>query len=103
MGPAVFENEPRSSHQVANCFRHAGFTWVRCCRNPRRDVNRNAADLLPVQIKLANMDAATHRYPEWHERVANCHGAPNCPRRSVKNADNTVPTVSDFPAAKSLD
>src|SRR5260221_370384 len=99
----VFENEPRPSHQVADCFRYECFTRAGCCRNPRRDVNCDAADLLPFQVNLADMDTATHGYPERRDRVADCRRAANRARRTVEDADKAVPAVSDFPAAKSLD
>ena len=64
VGATVFENEFRSNYQVANRSRYAGFTRMRCCCDPGRDVNCDAANLPSRQVNLTSMDAATQRYTE---------------------------------------
>jgi hypothetical protein len=56
----VFENEPRPCNQITNCFRYKGFTGLGYCRNSRRDMNCNTADLVALQVDLTNMNTATH-------------------------------------------
>jgi hypothetical protein len=73
------------------------------CRDPRRDVNYNAANLSAAQINLAGMDADAQRNTERSDCVGDCRGAANRARRTVKNADKAVSAVSDFSATKSLD
>ena len=56
----VPENESRPYNQITNCFRDKGFAGLGYCRNSRRDMNCNTADLVALQVDLTNMNTATY-------------------------------------------
>ena len=99
----VFKNEPGPCNQITNSFRYKSFTGSGYCRNSRRDMNCNTADLIALQVDLTGMNTAAHQNAERRDHLSDSRRALNCARRTVKHGEKAIATVLSSDPVKSPD
>jgi hypothetical protein len=62
----VAEAKPGPGNEVAHRARHDGFAWFGEVRNPRRDMDGDATDVVRLQLDLASVQTAPTR---WRTKV----------------------------------
>ena len=100
MEAAVAEAQPGSGNEVAHRARHDGFAWFGDVRNPRRDMHRDATDIVRLQLDLAGVEAAPHCDAEWPHRVGDRRSATHRAGWSVKSRQKPVAKIFDLLSAK---
>src|SRR5262249_4333298 len=100
---AVLEGEARAGDEILDRLRDEYLARSGERGDPRSGVDCDAADLLPVELALARVDAGADLHAELPDRLAGRDRAADGARRTVEAREEAVASGVDLPAAKALE
>src|SRR6187431_2943747 len=103
MRAAVDERDAGPGDQVLDRARHEHLAGAGLRRDPRADVDGDAADLRAHHLALAGVHAGTQLEPQRPGAFADRLGATDGARRAVERGEETVARGIDLAAAESLE
>src|SRR6266480_1148026 len=103
MSAPIDEFDPRSHHQIFDRPGHQHLTRLRYGSHPRRDVNRNAAEVIPDQLALACMKSGPDLDAEFARLPNDRARAVNRARGTVETREEAIPGLLYLAAAEALE
>jgi hypothetical protein len=89
--------------EVLHCAGHQHLMTFRKRRDPRPDVHRDAADVVPPHLTFAGVQAAADFDPELRHARGECGGTPNGACWPVEGRQKAVAGVLDRAALEPAD
>src|SRR2546430_1779983 len=96
MRAAVFEDDARTGHQVFDGARGENLAGIRQSSDPRPNVHRQAADVVPHALALASVHARSDLEAGLTESIADRDGAAHGAGRPVEGGEESVAGRGDL-------
>jgi hypothetical protein len=101
MAAAVVKTQVGAGDEIAYSAGDEDFATARQLRDAGRNVNGDAADLVPLDLNLASMEPGSHRDAEQPHSIDNAHSAAYGTSGTVERGEKAIPQGLDLATAKS--